>query len=225
MQRLLDAIGDNAESVGRLCRGCVEHLSVSGAGLSVVTGSGERATVFATDEVSAQIEELQVSLAEGPCVDAWLGRRPALEQDLSQVRRGRWPVFAPAAQAAGVAAVFSLPLQVGFTHLGALDLYRDKPGRLGGAELRDALRLGDATTKLLLRIKPAGGDALPQLAADSVVTGLEVHQATGMVMAQLYLSASDAMARLRAYAYAAERPLRDVAHDIVARRLRLDRDR
>jgi hypothetical protein len=47
----------------------------------------------------------------------------------------------------------------------------------------------------------------------------EVHQATGMIVAQLGIPAQDAFVRLRAYAFAHRRPLGDVARDVVARRL------
>jgi hypothetical protein len=47
----------------------------------------------------------------------------------------------------------------------------------------------------------------------------EVHQATGMILAQLDIPAQDAFVRLRAYAFADRRPLGEVARDVVARRL------
>ena len=50
--------------------------------------------------------------------------------------------------------------------------------------------------------------------------GLEVHQAAGMVSEQLDLRTSDALVLLRAAAYASERPIDDLAHDVVTRRLR-----
>jgi AmiR/NasT family two-component response regulator len=52
----------------------------------------------------------------------------------------------------------------------------------------------------------------------------EIHQATGMVVAQLEISATDAFARLRAYAFAEQRQLADVARDVVARRLHFSND-
>jgi hypothetical protein len=51
---------------------------------------------------------------------------------------------------------------------------------------------------------------------------LVVHQAAGMVAVQLGISVADALVRLRAHAYAHERPLRDLADDVVARRVRFD---
>jgi hypothetical protein len=47
-----------------------------------------------------------------------------------------------------------------------------------------------------------------------------VHQATGMVSVQLGVSVEEALLRLRAHAYGSERPLGEVAEDVVARRLR-----
>ena len=47
----------------------------------------------------------------------------------------------------------------------------------------------------------------------------EVHQATGMILVQLGVPAQEAFVRLRGYAFAARRPLAEVARDVVARRL------
>jgi len=47
----------------------------------------------------------------------------------------------------------------------------------------------------------------------------EVHQATGMLLAQLDTTATDAFMRLRAHAFSSGRPVGDVAHDVVTRRL------
>jgi hypothetical protein len=214
LQSLLRPADNDMRSLKRLCVGGVQHLSASGAGVSVITGSGHRDIVFATDQVSAQIEELQVSLGEGPCIDAWSSRLPVVEPDLSAMSPGRWPVFGPAARSAGAAAVFAVPLQVGQARVGALDIYRDTPGGLSAADLIDALRLGDAVTQVLLRLEPTP----PEFSA-------EVYQAAGMITVQLEVDISEALARLRAHAYAEECPLRDVARDVVAHRLRLERDR
>jgi GAF domain len=211
---LLIPADNDMQSLKRLCVGGAAHLSASGVGVSVVTGSGHRDIVFATDQVSAQIEELQVSLGEGPCIDAFTSRRPVIEPDLSGMSPERWPAFAPAARAAGAAAVFAVPLQVGQARVGALDVYRDKPGGLSGADLIDAVRLGDAVTQVLLRLEPAPSDF-----------SAEVYQAAGMITVQLDVDISEALARLRAHAYAEECSLRDVARDVVAHRLRIERDR
>jgi hypothetical protein len=222
LESLLGKVGNDMHSLERLCVGSVDHLSASGAGVSVVGASGTREIIFATDQVSARIEELQVSLGEGPCIDVWSSRRPVIEEDLSRTSPDRWPMFVPAARAAGAAAVFAMPLQVGLSRVGALDLYRDEPGGLSAADLTDAARLGDALTHVLLRLEryDRGVDAEigPTLSA-------EIYQAAGMVTVQLEVDIAEALARLRAHAYAEECPLSEVARDVVARTLRLERDR
>jgi AmiR/NasT family two-component response regulator len=52
----------------------------------------------------------------------------------------------------------------------------------------------------------------------------EVHQATGMILAQLGVPAQEAFVRLRAHAFATRRPLDDVARDVVARLLVFTQD-
>jgi hypothetical protein len=51
-----------------------------------------------------------------------------------------------------------------------------------------------------------------------------VHQASGMVAAQLDVSVGQALIRLKAYAFGNGRPLAEVAEDVVARKLRFAAD-
>lgn len=137
----------------------------------------------------------------------------------------RWPLFAPAAIDAGVRAVFALPLQVGGVRVGVMSLYRRRPGALGREHLADALGLADTACALLLDsaavTRPFLNGRQPEPVGGQHP---EVHQATGMVTAQLGVSSTTALIRLRAYAYANGRRLRDVAGDVVARRLRFQPD-
>ena len=116
-------------------------------------------------------------------------------------------------------------LQVGRARVGALDLYRDTPGGLSDADIHDALRLGDAVTQVLLAIRGARADPGPGGPDIGLSVSAEVYQAAGMITVQLDVDIAEALARLRAHAYAEERPLREVARDVVDRRLRLERDR
>jgi len=119
--------------------------------------------------------------------------------------------------------VFALPLRIGAIRLGVLDLYRDQPGGLDQEQLSDVLVLADTVGALLLdeaerdRLRPDG--LWPEHAGAQHPV---VHQATGMVIVQLGVTAAVALIRLRAHAYVHDRRLRDVAADVVARRLRFD---
>src|SRR5688500_4456017 len=98
---------------------------MTGAGLMLTFGDVPRGSLCTSDAVSATIEELQFTLGEGPCVDAYSSGRAVTEPDLGAPLRPRWSAFTPAAVDAGARAVFGFPMQIGVTRLGALNLYRD----------------------------------------------------------------------------------------------------
>ena len=215
-------------SLAHVCAAAAATVGVDGAGLTVVVTPTVRETVSATDAVAADLEELQLTLGQGPCLDTFTSGGPVLAGDLrSSEFFARWPVFAPAALDAGARAVFALPLHIGAISLGVLDLYRARPGGLDSKELADALAFADVAGMLLLdrtaSAAPAGAELAWQHDNASAHQAV-VHQATGMILVQLGVSAEAAFARLRAYAYAHDRRLSDVARDVVGRRLRFEPD-
>lgn len=224
---LLAVPGDVRDDRGlakHICRACVRGLDVDGAAISLLTASSSRETLFASDPTADLLEELQFSLGEGACMDAARTGRPVLVPDMNDiVETSRWPVYADAVvEQAGVGAVFALPLQCGTVNLGVLDLYRRVPGRLGRAQLRDVVGAADLAALMLLGLRTDPGDE--QALDRSLSSRDEIHQATGMVVAQLGVDVTDAFARLRAHAFTEHRLLGDVAGDVVARRLRFTRD-
>jgi ANTAR domain len=215
-------------SVAHVCAAAMAGVGVDGAGVTVMASPTARETMHATDGIAADLEELQLTLGEGPCMDTFTDGGPALAVDLRAPELlARWPAFTPAAIGAGAGAVFALPLQVGAIRLGALDLYRRQPGALNPHELADALAFAEAAGMLLI---DAAAGAQPDTAElawqrhDPTANQAVVHQATGMILVQLGVSAEAAFARLRAYAYANDRRLGDVARDVVDRRLRFNPD-
>jgi hypothetical protein len=228
--RLWNLVVDHAHggsaTVGHVCAAAMSATGVDGAAVTVMLSATARETTYATDRLAADLEELTLTLGEGPGADAFAGEA-ALVADLTAPQcLARWPVFAPAAAHAGVRAVFALPLQIGAIRLGVMDLYRAAPGDLDPGQLADALVLADTTCALLL--DSADGDTSSPYGRQPTPASLqhpEVHQATGMIIVQLGVSAAVALVRLRAYAYAHDRRLHDVAADVVARRLRFNADR
>ena len=202
-------------SAADVCAAVVPGVQVTGAWLSAALDAQIGHLMEVTDEVAWQLADLQLTLGEGPLLDASGSSGPVLASDLADGEwETRWPAFGPAASQAGAAAVFVFPLVVGAIRAGVLGLYRDRPGPLSGFQLGDALVFADTATSLLL-----DADDRP---ADLGSYRAEIDQATGMLTEQLGVSITDAFARLRAYAYANDLRLTDVAGDIVARRLRLN---
>ena len=207
----------------RLCERCTEVTEMSGAGIMLMSGDVARGSLCSTDEVSGLIEELQFSLGEGPCVDAYQGDRPVTEGDLAANGATRWPAFTGPVLEAGARAVFGFPLRQGHVRLGALNLYRDRAGALDDEQHADALVLADIVTDAVLLLQ---ADAPPGQLAIELELGadlqLAVHQASGMVAAQLDTTVGQALVRLRAYAFGNDRPLHDVVEDVIARTLVFD---
>ena len=210
----------------RVCQTAARTLSASGSGISVLTDDGVRGVYAASDPHSERIEELQFVFGEGPCIDAFESRRPVLIADLADGAAARWPMYGPAAHEGGIRAVFAFPLQVGAARLGVLDVFRECAGALSHEQFSDALTFADITVAALLDQQEATGNIdTDDGLADAVDYRAELFQAQGMVMVQIGGTISEAMARMRAYAYAENRRLGDIARDVVARRLRFDRDR
>ena len=220
--RILAALagGEDAWTSARLCGACPGLAGVTGAGMMLMSDDVQRGTLSASDDVSRLMEELQYTLGEGPCVDAFRQDRVVAEPDLDGPA-GR-SAFGPAALRAGARAVFGFPLQVGGVRLGALNLYRDRPGPLSGEQHGDMLVLAGVAARWVLQ---AQAGAAPGALAGELEAGADlhfsVHNAAGIVSVQEDISVADALVRLRAFAFTSDRRLADVAQDVIARTLRL----
>jgi hypothetical protein len=212
-------------TVEHVCGAVIGATGVDGVAVALVLPASPREVLYASDAVVSEVEELTVTLGEGAGVEALEGG-PVLVADLAAPEwESRWPIYAAAAMSAGVRAVFALPLRIGAIRLGVMDLYRAVPGSLDPERLADALQLADSVCAILLDAADQNplrinGSALEPLG----VRHPQVHQATGMLIVQLGVTAAVALTRLRAYAYAHDRRLVEVARDVVTRRLRFHRD-
>src|SRR6266568_3998680 len=138
-------------SVQDVCAAAVAAIQVSGAGVLAVSRAGAVHVIWATDQVSKQLADIELTVGEGPRADASAFGGPVLASDLGHDDIvGRWPAFAPAAQAAGAAAIFAFPLQIGAIRVGVLEMYRRLPSPLSTLALGDALLFADTATLLLL---------------------------------------------------------------------------
>jgi hypothetical protein len=210
-------------STARLCAVCLPVAGVDGAGIMLMSGDVPRGSVGATGKVSELIEELQFTLGEGPCVDAYQQDRVVNEPDLTDPVTRRWPAFTPPVLRAGARALFGFPLRIGTVRLGALDLYRDQPGPLSGEQQAAVLVLAGMAARQVLE---AAAGAPPGIVPAELESGGDfhfvVHNAAGMISVQLGISVADSLIRMRAFAFSRDRPLNDVAHDVVDRKLRLE---
>lgn len=218
-----------ARAADRLCAACPPLLGVDSAAISLIDAGESWGTFGASDEDARLLDALQFTCGEGPCLEAVSTMSAVLVPDLQAHNEARWPAFQDATQRAGVRAVFAVPVRVGLIGLGALDLFRSVPGALSPIQLTDAGLIADAGAQILLDlVDDDGGDdaaratPLEEWVEVASLARIEVYQATGMIMAQLEVSAADALVRLRAYAFVHEMSASEVAHLVVERRVKLE---
>jgi len=205
-----------------LCAPFLAVLPVGGAALSVLAGSAGQSTVCSSDDTATRLDEMQFDLGEGPCWDAMSTRAPVLTPDLAVDGAAAWPLFTDAvrndAASAGVRAIYAFPLFVGSLDLGAVDLYSSSVKPLESGQVTDATQLASLAAWQVLR-RILADNAVDDLDTPAPYSRREVHQATGMILAQLDISAADAALLLRAHAFASGRTVAEVASDVIERRI------
>jgi hypothetical protein len=221
LRALLAVDGDSGSSaLARIGALTVSRLDVTGAGVTLIRrpdDPGGQQLAWASDAVAVRLEDLQLTVGEGPGLAAAAADAPVLVPELTAAQ-ARWPAFTAGALAEGVAAVFAVPLVLGAIRLGSLDCYRTTAGPLSPDQVSDALVLADAAFAAVL--DAVAGHDPNDLGWISDVHA-EVHQACGMVMYQLKITIEEALLRIRAHAYAHDLPIGVVARHIVNRRLTL----
>lgn len=222
--------GRGSEAADRLCEACVEELDVDAAAISLIFHGVSTATLGASGPRARTYDELQFTLGEGPCLDSVATREPVLIPDLRRMTTWHWPAYVSAMLSHRVLSVFAIPIIAAGQYIGALDLFRHRPGPLAPEELSAGLVAAEVAAMPLMDIlgqdmEAAGGD--PESDAWTELNALmrvEVSQATGVLLGQLDVDPAEALVRLRAHAYAANRSVTEVARDILDGRLRLDAD-
>ncbi|MGW3379368.1 GAF and ANTAR domain-containing protein [Streptomyces albogriseolus] len=211
-----------AEAPGRLCGVAVDLLPVDGASVSL-RGDSMPLRLAASGDVAARLAELQATLGDGPCHHVLRTGAPVLARDLTDAACAeRWPVFAQQALGSGVRAVYALPLGSTAVCVGTLDLYSASPGGLTAHELHVALLVAGVMTVALTDLPNDARDAGEGWLSGLAVGHDRVHQAVGMIMAQLGVGAGEALARLRGDAFAHDLTVLEAALDVVDRRRRFD---
>jgi hypothetical protein len=177
--------------------------------------------------MAAELEEIQMTLGEGPYLDAASSLSPVQVHNFADPATDvaeRWPFFAKEAARLGVCALFAFPVSLGNVPVGTIGLYRRKPGVLSTAQLGEALSAVDNLAEALMdqdtwaevASRPSQDPPTRVVAGEALV-----NQAAGMTMIQLDVTIGEAMALLRATAFAEATAIANLAREVVERRLRL----
>lgn len=176
-------------------------------------------TVGATDALAARIDEIQLDLGEGPCWDALRSRRPVLTSDVRTDAKTNWPAARSALRELDVAALYAFPLYVGAVDVGSVDLYSHAAGSMTESQIAGTTRLAAIAARQVLRRALRTVDEVAGGIPDGPYSRREMHQAAGMIAAQMSIDVDDAVVVLRGRAYASGRSVLEMAADVVARRL------
>jgi GAF domain-containing protein len=216
--------------VGELCETATRLTGVDGATVASLMTSRSRELICATDAVAERIDELQFTVGEGPCLDAYIAQWPELCPDIGAAGpRHRWFAFSAGVQDLGVHAVFAFPVPGPQHPLGVLELYRRTRGPLGDDQLNYAALCADTIGHVIMAaVSPTLSPAEATLRAEAVLqrpsnpfARSEMQVAAEMVALQLNVSADEALIRIRAHAYARDESVTEASTDIMAGRLTL----
>ncbi|MDH6214720.1 ANTAR domain-containing protein [Streptomyces pseudovenezuelae] len=180
-----------------------EACGTGGAAMALLDSGQNQLAVAVSDERSAAAQELEYVLGEGPGQDAATGRRPVhvTGPDIGT----RWPEYGPALAALGIAAVAAVPLRTRDSCVGSLTVF--DPRTTGYDRLTE---VAAALTGIVL-LDP---EADPDLYGGTDVRAV-VHQAAGALSVRIGCSVDDALALIKARAFAEEVSLDTVARQIV----------
>lgn len=206
-----------------VCAPYLAKLPITGAAVSLFGGSAAETLVSATDDLAAHLDALQFDLGEGPRWRALQTKLPVLIPDAQYTAADEWPMFHKAIAGTDAAALFVFPLAVGAVDLGVVELYHASPGNLSGAhQSMAAVLAGQTSWYLLRRILTLKSPETDPALESGLMSRREIHQATGMVLAQSGATAAESLLLLRAYAFANDLTLKETAVAVLEGKLSFD---
>ncbi|MFI6031956.1 GAF domain-containing protein [Amycolatopsis magusensis] len=211
---LLTTRHDGLTVVHAVISACAEVLGTDASGVLIADPRGGLAMVAASDERARFAELLQVHIEQGPCRDCIVENALVSAADLRD-GGSRWPVFADAALAQGLHAVFAFPMRLLDDAVGGLNLFFTKPTELSDGQRRQAQALTDLAVLGLTQERDQR--RLERLAERSLTTlneRAQVNQAIGMLAGSAGIDPDTARDRLAAHSITTSQTLLAVARAV-----------
>lgn len=198
------------------------ELGTPSAGLTLLGPDRAVVSVIASDRLASAAQHVEFDLGEGPVHDVTRHGVPIIAE--LDTAPSRWPRYALEASRLGMRSVIAVPLVEATTCFGALAMFGAGPGVRPADLLARLNTMADALTHTMLLAGERGaapdGPAGPLLAEQDQYT--IIHQAVGMVAAQRSCVVEDALALIRARAFAENTPVDTIARRVIDRTVRFD---
>lgn len=224
LRRLADALDpdyDVVDTMDLLVDAATRFTPAVDAGIVLADGEGRLHVLGSTSERASDVEEAELGIEQGPCLDSFRSGHVVETVDL-RASADRWPEFAPLAARRGLRAGYAVPLALRGQRLGALNLFFDRVGVLTDQDAAVAQALSEFATIGLVQHRSLREqtDLAAQL-QHALDTRIVIEQAKGALSYQRGVSIDEAFTVLRRHARSASARLHDVAQQIVDRRLTL----
>lgn len=196
-------------ALARATVGAADGVSVS------LRRHGRLATVAASDQTISDMDTSQYATGQGPCVDASVEGRWFHVESLDN--ETRWPAFTPRAQALGINAILSSPLQSRDQPVGALNIYSRTVAAFAPTDQQLAELFATEASAILTQ---AGLDTTDDHSTGRLGEALASRQiiahAQGVLMQRDGISEDAAYAAMRRMSVTSGMPLRHEAEHVVA---------
>jgi hypothetical protein len=204
-----------------MCRVLADGLPADAVTLSLLTDTPARQLLCASNDMATALEEVQFTVTEGPCITAAADGKVVHLTRLAE-ETGRWPLFVAALREKrpDIGAVHAFPLWLGDYVLGSMDLACRDPAGMPADAVAEAAEAVEAVCLALIpaqRLLLEDDESPPWEPADVIRAHWSTtHRAVGVVAARHNTGVDDALALMRARAFATGRTLAEVTAAILA---------
>lgn len=191
---------DVVDLLDRLVKAAVDLLQVTAAGLLLDDQRGNLTVMASSSEETRLLEVFQLQNSQGPCLDCVATSTVVTSADL-EAEAHRWPLFVPAALAAGFGSVHAVPLRLRDSTIGALNLFTQARRSLAPADARLAQALADVATIGILQQRSAHrSSVLAEQLQTALNSRVVIEQAKGVLAERRAIGMEHAFALLRQHA-------------------------
>jgi len=215
----LDPVHDVIDTMDLLVHSAVRFTNAAEAGVVLADAEGVLHMVASTSERTSDVEEAQLEAQTGPCLDSYRTGETVDAPDLTAVRE-RWPALVRVAYQRGLRGGYSIPMTLRDDHVGAMNLFFDRLGARTDSDAAVARALAQFATIGIVqrRVLQRHVDRASQL-QQALESRVLIEQAKGALAFQHGVSIDDAFTLLREFARRTGTRIRDVADQIVHRRI------